>query len=106
MAGRPESAPGGYRLASDPVQLVPGRRRIELDVTNTGDRPIQVGSHFAIAQANPALELDRTAARGMRLDIPAGTAVRFEAGETHHVRLVELGGTRTVLGHRGEGQLA
>ncbi|MCB0880310.1 MAG: urease subunit beta [Thermoleophilia bacterium] len=102
MAGRPESAPGGYRLAAGDIELVPDRRRIELEVANTGDRPIQIGSHFAIAQANPALQLDRDAARGMRLDIPAGTAVRFEAGETHRVALVELGGSRTVLGHRGE----
>ncbi len=104
MAGRPESAPGGYRLASGDIELAPGRRRLELDVTNTGDRPIQVGSHFAIAQANPALQLDRAAARGMRLDIASGAAVRFEAGETHTVTLVELGGARHVLGHRGEGE--
>ncbi len=75
-----------------------GREPIELRVTNRGDRPIQVGSHYHFAQTNRALEFDRTAATGRRLDIPAGTAVRFEPGETKSVALVEIAGNRVVRG--------
>jgi urease subunit beta len=73
-----------------------------LRVVNTGDRPVQVGSHYHLAEANPALELDRAAARGMRLDVPAGTAVRFEPGVERDVAVVPLGGRRIVAGLRGE----
>lgn len=73
-----------------------------LRVANTGDRPVQVGSHYHFAEANPGLEFDRVAARGMRLDIPAGTAVRFEPGQTRMVDLVPLRGKRVVIGFRGE----
>ena len=77
-----------YILRPEPIELCPGRRRIEIEVANLGDRPIQVGSHYPFAEVNPAMELDRAAARGMRLDIPAGTAVRFEPGERRTVGLV------------------
>ncbi|MFN3937024.1 MAG: urease subunit beta [Gemmobacter sp.] len=73
-----------------------------LTVANTGDRPVQVGSHYHFAETNPALAFDRAAARGRRLDIPAGTAVRFEPGQTREVRLVPLGGRRRVFGFRGD----
>jgi urease subunit gamma/beta len=75
---------------------------IELDVANTGDRPIQIGSHYHFAEANPALRFDRAAARGRRLDITAGTAVRFEPGQTRAVRLIPFGGSREIYGFRGE----
>lgn len=87
-----------YRLRPEPVPLAPGRRRARLTVTNTGDRPVQVGSHFHFFEANRALVFDRATAFGMRLDIPAGTAVRFEPGDTREVGLVALGGTGRVLG--------
>ena len=77
-----------YILRPEPIELCPGRRRIELDVANLGDRPIQVGSHYPFAEVNPAMAFDRAAARGMRLDIPAGTAVRFEPGDRRTVGLV------------------
>ena len=75
-----------------------GRRTLTVVVRNTADRPIQVGSHYHFAETNGALDFDRTAARGMRLDIPAGTAVRFEPGQTRDVRLVPYGGDRRVFG--------
>ena len=75
-----------------------GATRLELDIVNTGDRPVQVGSHVHVPQANAALEFDRTAARGYRFDIPAGTAIRFEPGIAQHVTLVPLAGTREVHG--------
>ena len=90
--------PGEYVLADEPVVI--DRERIELHVVNTGDRPVQVGSHYHFAAANPALEFDRAAASGMRLAVPAGTAVRFEPGIERTVTLVELGGTKTVPGLR------
>jgi urease subunit beta len=71
-------------------------------VANSGDRPVQVGSHYHFAEVNPALILDRAQARGMRLDIPSGTAMRFEPGQQREVRLVDFGGGRTVIGFRGE----
>jgi urease subunit beta len=82
------------------VELNPGRPRTTLTVVNTGDRPVQVGSHYHFAQANDALAFDREAARGLRLDVPAGTAVRFEPGITREVSLVPLAGSRTVPGLR------
>lgn len=90
--------PGEYVLRSEPVTANAGREAIEVAVTNTGDRPVQVGSHFHFAEANPGLEFDRTAARGFRLDVPAGTAVRFEPGDRKRVRLVALAGRREVHG--------
>jgi urease subunit beta len=90
--------PGEYLLAAEPVVI--DRARVELSVVNTGDRPVQVGSHYHFAAANPALEFDRATARGMRLAVAAGTAVRFEPGIERTVALVELGGTKTVPGLR------
>jgi urease subunit beta len=92
--------PGGYELADEPV--VVDRPRTSLVVVNAGDRPVQVGSHYHFAAANPALRFDRDAARGRRLAVPAGTAVRFEPGVEKTVELVELGGTKTVPGLRLE----
>ena len=82
------------------IELNKGRKTVALAVANTGDRPIQVGSHYHFFETNPALEFDRKKARGMRLDIPAGTAVRFEPGQTRSVTLVALAGKRTVYGFR------
>jgi urease subunit beta len=90
--------PGEYVLRSGPVTANAGREAIEVAVTNTGDRPVQVGSHFHFAEANAALAFDREAAYGRRLDIPAGTAARFEPGDSRSVRLIELAGTREVYG--------
>ena len=90
--------PGEYVLADEPVVI--DRDLVELHVVNTGDRPVQVGSHYHFAAANPALEFDRAAASGMRLAVPAGTAVRFEPGIERTVALVALGGTKTVPGLR------
>lgn len=84
------------------IELNPGRDEIELEVVNSGDRPVQVGSHFHFAEVNPALSFDRTAARGRRLSIPAGTSVRFEPGADRVVRLVPLAGRRIAAGFRGE----
>lgn len=92
--------PGEYVLSPEPVLCNAGREAIELEVTNRGDRPVQVGSHFHFAEANRALDFDREAARGHRLDIPAGTAVRLEPGDATTVRLIPLGGQRRVHGFR------
>jgi urease subunit beta len=94
--------PGQVIPGEEPVELNPGRARITVTVVNTGDRPIQVGSHYHFAAANPSLEFDRDAARGHRLDVPAGTAVRFEPGVTRDVSLVPLAGRRVVPGLRLE----
>jgi urease subunit beta len=94
--------PGEVLLAEDPVGLNLGLPVTVLDVVNTGDRPVQVGSHYHFAETNPGLEFDRAAARGLRLNIPAGTAVRFEPGLPAQVELVPLGGRREVFGLRGE----
>jgi len=83
------------------LELNVGRATLELTVANTGDRPIQVGSHYHFYETNAALHFDREAARGYRLDIPAGTAIRFEPGQLRVVRLVALAGNRTVYGFRG-----
>ncbi|MEU6832644.1 urease subunit beta [Nocardia beijingensis] len=90
--------PGEYFCAEGAIELNAGAVRLELDVLNTGDRPVQVGSHVHFPQANAALEFDRAAAHGHRLDIPAGTAVRFEPGLGQRVWLVPLGGAREVHG--------
>ncbi|NOG73975.1 urease subunit beta [Roseicella sp. DB1501] len=94
--------PGEVLPASGEIELNAGRDSIELSVANTGDRPVQVGSHYHFAETNPALDFDRAQARGRRLDIPAGTAVRFEPGQSRKVRLVALAGARLVHGFRGE----
>ncbi|MGR7921836.1 urease subunit beta [Zobellella denitrificans] len=94
--------PGEYQLAEGDIVLNEGRQRRTLSVANTGDRPIQVGSHYHFAEVNPALVLDRAQALGFRLDIAAGTAVRFEPGQSRTVTLVALGGRREVYGFRGE----
>ncbi len=89
---------GPYILRDEPVALNAGRRTIRLVVANTGDRPVQVGSHFHFFEVNRALEFDRARAFGTRLNIPAGTALRFEPGDSREVELVELGGTGRVIG--------
>ncbi len=94
--------PGEVFPAPGEIELNAGRDALELEVTNTGDRPVQVGSHYHFFETNPALRFEREKARGMRLDIPAGTAVRFEPGQTRDVRLIPLGGSRMVYGFRGE----
>jgi urease subunit beta len=93
--------PGEYKLAAGDIIANEGRREIELEIANTGDRPIQVGSHFHFFEVNRALRFDRAAAYGMRLNIPAGTAVRFEPGDTKSVVLVEIGGSGSVHGLNG-----
>lgn len=90
--------PGEYLFDGEAITINAGRQTVSLTVTNTGDRPVQVGSHFHFFEANRALRFDRRAAFGMRLDIPSGTAVRFEAGSDHDIELVEFGGTRTITG--------
>jgi len=92
--------PGEIITAPGEIEINAGRSTVTLIVANTGDRPIQVGSHYHFYETNPALKFDRKKARGMRLDIPAGTAVRFEPGQTRDVKLVALAGTRTVYGFR------
>jgi urease subunit gamma/beta len=94
--------PGEVMPLDGELTLNEGREAITLTVSNTGDRPIQVGSHYHFFETNPALSFDRARARGMRLDIPAGTAVRFEPGQTREVRLVALAGSRAVYGFRQE----
>lgn len=93
--------PGEVLPAAGDIELNAGRERVTLDVKNTGDRPIQVGSHYHFAETNAALDFDRSAAQGFRLDIPAGTAVRFEPGESREVTLVAYAGRRHVYGFRG-----
>jgi len=93
--------PGEYLLAANPVVANAGRRTTELEVANVGDRPIQVGSHFHFFEVNRSLRFDRARAFGMRLNIPAGTAVRFEPGDDKKVTLVELGGESKVFGLNG-----
>ncbi|MBR7831125.1 urease subunit beta [Actinospica sp. MGRD01-02] len=90
-----------YVLAAEPIELNAGAPCTTLIVLNTGDRPVQVGSHYHFAEANPALEFDRSTAWGLRLDIPAGTAVRFEPGLAREVALVPIAGRRVVTGLRG-----
>ena len=92
--------PGELLVDDGEIELNVGRRRITLTVKNAGDRPIQVGSHYHFGETNAALEFDRDAARGFRLDIASGTAVRFEPGQSRTVDLVALAGTRTVYGFR------
>ena len=93
--------PGEYFLADGDIEANVGRRTLELTVENTGDRPIQIGSHFHFFEVNRALRFDRAQAFGMRLNGPAGTAVRFEPGDAKRVTLVELAGARQVYGLNG-----
>lgn len=93
--------PGEYIIKDGTLILNEGRSAITLEVANTGDRPVQVGSHYHFFEANSALEFDREAAMGFRLDIPAGTAVRFEPGQSREVTLVAYGGARVVHGFNG-----
>jgi urease subunit beta len=92
--------PGEMFIQDGEIELNAGRKTVTLMVTNSGDRPIQVGSHYHFFETNPALKFERKQARGMRLDIPAGTAVRFEPGQTRDVTLVALAGKRTIYGFR------
>jgi urease subunit beta len=94
--------PGEYFIDAGEIELNVGRPVITVTVANAGDRPIQVGSHYHFYETNMALEFDREAARGFRLNIPAGTAVRFEPGQERTVELVALGGARTVYGFQGK----
>lgn len=94
--------PGEIIPASGEIVLNEGAQTVTLTVANTGDRPVQVGSHYHFAETNSGLDFDRTAARGMRLDIAAGTAVRFEPGQSREVTLVPFGGARRVVGFNGD----
>ena len=94
--------PGEIVTLDGDLELNAGRRVTRLTVANTGDRPIQVGSHYHFAETNPALRFDRALARGCRLDIPAGTAVRFEPGQEREVELIDYAGARRVYGFRAE----
>lgn len=94
--------PGEIITPDGEIELNAGRPTVTLEIANTGDRPIQVGSHYHFFETNPALKFDRDKARGMRLDIPAGTAVRFEPGQTRTVNLVSFAGKREVYGFRAD----
>ena len=94
--------PGEIDVKPGELELNAGRSPVSVTVANTGDRPVQVGSHYHFFEVNPALSFDRAAARGKRLDIPAGTAVRFEPGQSRTVQLVDYVGARRVFGFRGE----
>jgi urease subunit beta len=94
--------PGEIQVGPGEIELNAGRATLTLEVANTGDRPVQVGSHYHFSETNAALAFDRDRARGMRLDIAAGTAVRFEPGQTRTVQLVAYGGARTVHGFQGK----
>lgn len=96
-----EFVPGELRPADEPVRINEGRETASVTVENTGDRPVQVGSHFHFFEVNPGLEFDRETAYGMRLNVPAGTAVRFEPGCERDVELVAIGGDRNVYGMGG-----
>jgi urease subunit beta len=93
--------PGEYQIQGGEIELNAGRRTLRLTVANSGDRPIQVGSHYHFFESNDALEFDRASTRGMRLNIAAGTAVRFEPGQSREVELVDLAGHRRVFGFAG-----
>jgi urease beta subunit len=95
--------PGEYFLQSDPIAANVGRRTARIVVKHTGDRPVQIGSHYHFREVNHALDFDRDAAKGMRLNIAAGTSVRFEPGEEKEIELVEFAGARVILGHQGLG---
>ena len=94
--------PGELLIEPGQLDINEGRRRLTITVANSGDRPVQVGSHYHFAETNPALQFDRSSTLGMRLDVPAGTAVRFEPGQEREVTLVDYSGTRTIYGFRAE----
>jgi urease subunit beta len=94
--------PGEIFPAEGSIEINAGRRCVRVAVANTGDRPVQVGSHYHFFETNDALQFDRAVARGFRLNIPAGTAVRFEPGQSREVELVELAGSRDVYGFQGK----
>jgi len=96
--------PGEIIVADGEIELNAGRKTIEIEVANSGDRPIQVGSHYHFYETNLALKYDREVTKGFRLNIAAGTAVRFEPGQTRTVELVEFAGTKTIYGFRGDVQ--
>ncbi len=105
ICGSPGSSqviPGELKVAAGDIEINKGRKRITVEVTNSGDRPIQVGSHYHFFETNDALAFERAKARGFRLDIAAGTAVRFEPGQSRTVTLVELAGERVVYGFQGK----
>ena len=93
--------PGEFLCEPGEIELNAGRPTTTISVANSGDRPVQVGSHFHFAEANAALQFDRAAARGQRLDIPAGTAIRFEPGDSRDVTLIPFAGARRVIGFNG-----
>lgn len=95
--------PGEYLLEAQPIEANAGRRTASVVVKHTGDRPVQIGSHYHFFEVNNALAFEREVARGMHLNIAAGTSVRFEPGEEKQVELVEFGGERVLLGHQGRG---
>ena len=92
--------PGEFFIEDGSIDLNAGRETLSIDVANSGDRPIQVGSHYHFHEANPGLIFDRDKARGRRLDIPAGTATRFEPGQTREVALIPIAGARRIFGFR------
>ncbi|MFM2482075.1 urease subunit beta [Celerinatantimonas sp. YJH-8] len=94
--------PGELQLKADPIEINVGRPTLTLSVTNTGDRPVQIGSHYHFYEVNPALSFDREKALGFHLNIAAGTAVRFEPGQRRQVELVSYAGKREIYGFRGE----
>jgi urease beta subunit len=95
--------PGEYFLETDPIRANVGRKTARVIVRHRGDRPVQIGSHYHFFEVNDALDFKREASRGMRLNIPAGTSVRFEPGEEKEIELVEFAGERIILGHKGRG---
>jgi urease subunit beta len=95
--------PGEYLLEESPIEANAGRKTVDVVVRHTGDRPVQIGSHYHFFEVNNALEFDRAAAKGMRLNVAAGTSVRFEPGEEKEVALVEFAGERRIFGHQGKG---
>ena len=95
--------PGELFLEQDPILANAGRKTVRIKVKHAGDRPVQVGSHYHFFEVNNALQFDRAAARGMRLNLAAGTSVRFEPGEEKEIELTEFAGHRIVLGHQGKG---
>lgn len=96
-----EMIPGEYIFDGDDIELNPGRKTVTVTVNNTGDRPIQIGSHYHFFEVNAALVLDRVKAYGMRLDLPSGTSARFEPGDVRDVQLIPYGGRRVVYGFNG-----
>jgi urease subunit beta len=101
-AAEDETPPGAIETLDGEIELNAGRKTLEISVKNTGDRPVQVGSHYHFYETNGALDFDREPTRGYRLDIPAGTAIRFEPGQGRSVRLVEYGGQRIVYGFNAQ----